>query len=159
MRGWGTHGRCLSSSRLIFSSISIWYRRIYLCYRSCLSDIEQAVEFCKQHDDAELWNVLINYSLDKPYFIHYLLNNICTYVNPRILVEKIKACMQIDVLRESLLKIMRNYNPQFTNKKLLESTNFKIFQISLLEGCRLQFSDCFSHLLRKVKVDSSTSYF
>jgi len=105
-----------------------------------LSDIEQAVEFCKEHDDAELWNVLINYSLDKPYFIHYLLNNIGTYVDPRILVEKIEAGMQIDGLRESLIQIMRDYN----------------LQVSLQEGCKkILVSDCFSLLLRKVKAASS----
>ena len=117
-----------------------------------LSDIEQAVEFCKQHDDAELWNVLINYSLDKPYFIHYLLNNIGTYANPRILVEKIEACMQIDVLRESLIQIMLDYNLQVSNSPTKNSSNLqflKIFQISLQEGCKkILFPDCFSLLLR-----------
>ena len=120
-----------------------------------LSDIEQAVEFCKEHDDAELWNVLINYSLDKPYFIHYLLNNIVTYVNPRSLVEKIGACMQIDVLRENLIQIMRDYNLQVSNSPTKNSLNlqiFKIFQISLQGCCRkILFSDFFSLLLHSAQ--------
>lgn len=31
-----------------------------------LKDIDQAIDFCKEHDDLELWEDLINYSLDKP---------------------------------------------------------------------------------------------
>ena len=38
--------------------------------------LEQAVSFCKEHDESELWGDLINYSMDKPSFISVLLNNI-----------------------------------------------------------------------------------
>lgn len=31
-----------------------------------LNDMESAIVFCQEHDDEELWNDLINYSLDKP---------------------------------------------------------------------------------------------
>jgi hypothetical protein len=31
-----------------------------------LNDIEQAIAFCKEHDDMELWEDLIQYSLNKP---------------------------------------------------------------------------------------------
>jgi hypothetical protein len=31
-----------------------------------LGDIEQAIGFCKEHDDMELWEDLIQYSLNKP---------------------------------------------------------------------------------------------
>lgn len=31
-----------------------------------LKDMQQAIEFCQEHDDADLWNDLINHSLDKP---------------------------------------------------------------------------------------------
>lgn len=31
-----------------------------------LGDIEQAIAFCKEHDDMELWEDLIQYSLNKP---------------------------------------------------------------------------------------------
>jgi hypothetical protein len=31
-----------------------------------LSDIEHAISFCKEHDDMELWEDLIQYSLNKP---------------------------------------------------------------------------------------------
>jgi len=31
-----------------------------------LNDMESAIVFCLEHDDEELWNDLVNYSLDKP---------------------------------------------------------------------------------------------
>ena len=31
-----------------------------------LRDVDKAIEFCKEHDDSELWEDLINYSMDKP---------------------------------------------------------------------------------------------
>ena len=31
-----------------------------------LKDVGQAIDFCKEHDDEELWEDLINYSIDKP---------------------------------------------------------------------------------------------
>ena len=31
-----------------------------------LGDVDQAIEFCKEHDDQELWEYLIEHSLDKP---------------------------------------------------------------------------------------------
>ena len=31
-----------------------------------LRDVTQAIDFCKEHGDEELWEDLIDYSLDKP---------------------------------------------------------------------------------------------
>lgn len=28
--------------------------------------MEQAITFCQEHDDADLWNDLVNHVLDKP---------------------------------------------------------------------------------------------
>jgi len=39
--------------------------------------------FPPEHDDTELWNDIIQYSLDKPIFINYLLHNIGTHIDPR----------------------------------------------------------------------------
>jgi hypothetical protein len=101
-----------------------------------LADIEYAVNFCKEHDDAELWNDIINYSLDKPLFINYLLHNIGTHIDPRILVERIDPGLKIPGLRDSLIQILRDYN----------------LQISLQEGCKkILVSDCFSLLQRQVR--------
>lgn len=35
-----------------------------------------AIEFCKEHDDSDLWDDLINKSLDKPEIMTQLLDGI-----------------------------------------------------------------------------------
>ncbi|GBM04489.1 Vacuolar protein sorting-associated protein 41 [Araneus ventricosus] len=99
-----------------------------------LQDINQAIEFCKEHDDKELWEDLINSSLDKPGFITVLLQNIGTHVDPIILIQKIPNGLEIPGLRDSLVKILHDYT----------------LQISLREGCKkILVSDCYS-LLEKL---------
>jgi len=100
-----------------------------------LADIEYAVQFCKEHEDSELWNDIINYSLDKPLFINYLLHNTGTHIDPRILIEKIEPGLKIPGLRDSLIQILRDYN----------------LQICLEEGFKkILVADCYSLLKRQV---------
>ncbi|KAK4877794.1 hypothetical protein RN001_010300 [Aquatica leii] len=94
-----------------------------------LKDMQQAIEFCQEHDDPDLWNDLINHSLDKPEFITYLLQHIGTYVDPTALVDKIKMGQQIPGLKNSLVKMLRDYN----------------LQVSVQEGCKkILVSDYFN---------------
>ena len=79
-----------------------------------LTDIGRAVEFCKEHDDEELWTSLIDYSIDKPYFVHVLLHNIGTHVDPTVLIRKIEDGVEIPGLRDSLVQIMLDYRLQVT---------------------------------------------
>uniref|UniRef100_A0A8D2KVP4 Vacuolar protein sorting-associated protein 41 homolog n=1 Tax=Varanus komodoensis TaxID=61221 RepID=A0A8D2KVP4_VARKO len=85
-----------------------------------LYDVDKAIEFAKEQDDAELWEDLILYSIDKPPFITGLLNNIGTHVDPILLIHRIKEGMEIPNLRDSLVKILQDYN----------------LQILLREGCK-----------------------
>ncbi|XP_069586361.1 vacuolar protein sorting-associated protein 41 homolog isoform X2 [Ranitomeya imitator] len=85
-----------------------------------LKDVDKAIEFAKEQDDAELWEDLILYSIDKPPFITGLLNNIGTHVDPILLIHRIKEGMEIPNLRDSLVKILQDYN----------------LQILLREGCK-----------------------
>uniref|UniRef100_A0A8C9T983 Vacuolar protein sorting-associated protein 41 homolog n=1 Tax=Scleropages formosus TaxID=113540 RepID=A0A8C9T983_SCLFO len=85
-----------------------------------LGDVDKAIEFAKDQDDAELWEDLISYSIDKPPFITGLLNNIGTHVDPILLICHIKEGMEIPNLRDSLVKILQDYN----------------LQILLREGCK-----------------------
>ncbi|XP_063964242.1 vacuolar protein sorting-associated protein 41 homolog [Lytechinus pictus] len=102
-----------------------------------LKDVEQAIIFAKEHDDVELWGDLIDYSMDKPPFITGLLNNIGTHVDPIILIKRIKEGMEIPGLRDSLVKILHDYN----------------LQIMLREGCKkILVSDCFSLMQRLNKI-------
>lgn len=77
-----------------------------------LKDISRAIDFCKEQNDTDLWMMLINYSLDKPDFITVLLHNIGTHVDPTILVRKIKNGLHIPGLRDSLVRILQDYNLQ-----------------------------------------------
>ena len=43
-----------------------------------LQDVDKAIEFAKDQDDAELWENLISYSIDKPRIIQ--ASNICCYI-------------------------------------------------------------------------------
>eukprot|EP01134_Creolimax_fragrantissima_P002998 CFRG2998T1 len=84
-----------------------------------LNDVHRAIEFAKEQNDAELWDDLIVYSADKPEFIRGLLNNIGTHVDPIVLIRRIPVGMTIPGLRNSLVKIMQDFN----------------LQVSLREGC------------------------
>ncbi|XP_062569470.1 vacuolar protein sorting-associated protein 41 homolog isoform X1 [Saccostrea cucullata] len=114
-----------------------------------LKDVTQAIEFCKDKNNEELWADLIKFSIDKPSFIKGLLHNIGTHVDPIRLIPQIQNGMEIPGLRDSLVKILQDYN----------------LQISLREGCRrILVADSFNLLDRLVKtqrrgvaVDSSQS--
>lgn len=41
-----------------------------------LQNIQTAIDFCKEHDDMDLWNDLINQSLDRPDIMTKLLDGI-----------------------------------------------------------------------------------
>ncbi|MBN3324662.1 VPS41 protein, partial [Atractosteus spatula] len=100
-----------------------------------LHDVDKAIEFAKEQDDAELWEDLISYSIDKPPFITGLLNNIGTHVDPILLIHRIKEGMEIPNLRDSLVKILQDYN----------------LQILLREGCKkILVADSLS-LLKKMQ--------
>ncbi|XP_006824071.2 vacuolar protein sorting-associated protein 41 homolog [Saccoglossus kowalevskii] len=102
-----------------------------------LDDVDQAIDFAKEHDDEELWEDLITYSMDKPQFITGLLRNIGTHVDPIILIRRIREGMEIPGLRDSLVKILQDYN----------------LQISLREGCKkILVSDCFSLMEKLNKI-------
>ena len=71
----------------------------------------------KEYDDVDLWHDLIDFSIDKPYFVHVLLHNIGTHVDPRILIERIEAGREIPGLRDSLVQIMHDYQLQVILKR------------------------------------------
>ncbi|XP_071158448.1 vacuolar protein sorting-associated protein 41 homolog [Mytilus edulis] len=101
-----------------------------------LQDVNRAIEFCKDHNEPELWEDLIQSSLDKPFFIKVLLHNIGTHVDPIILIDKIQEGMEIEGLRDSLVKILQDYH----------------LQISLREGCKkILVVDSFNLLDRLIK--------
>lgn len=97
-------------------------------------DILWAIRLCKEHDDADLWNRLIEYALDKPEYIRELLNNIGTHIDPLMIIQRIPRGLEIPGLRDALVKILHDYH----------------LQISLRTGCqRILVADC-SNLLNKL---------
>lgn len=111
--------------------------RIALKYITESQGISEAVEFCKEHQDRELWQDLIAYSMDKPEYIGALLKNIGTHINDPIgLIDRIPVGCEIEGLMPALVTILQDYQ----------------LQISLEQSCRdLMSKDCFSLLEKQIR--------
>eukprot|EP00794_Sanderia_malayensis_P011371 gene11371-12556_t len=98
-------------------------------------DIGKAIEFAKEQNDDELWQDLITLSLDKPKFVTELLLNIGTCIDPILLIKDIKPQLEIPGLRDSLVKILQDYNLQVALhegcKKILDKDSIDIMQKQL----------------------------
>ena len=77
-----------------------------------LGDVSQAIGFAKEQDDTQLWNDLLDYSMDKPVFIRGLLEEVGTAIDPITLVRRIPEGLAIDGLREGLSRMIREYDIQ-----------------------------------------------
>ncbi|XP_045469262.1 vacuolar protein sorting-associated protein 41 homolog [Harmonia axyridis] len=104
---------------------------------SQLQDMQHAITFCQEHDDQELWCDLMNHSVDKPEYINYLLQSIGTFVDPTMLIQKIKDDTVIPGLKNSLVKMLYQYN----------------LRVSVQEGCKkILMSDYFNLQQKLVRV-------
>lgn len=102
-----------------------------------IKDVSQAIEFCKRHNDRDLWEDLIQYSLNRPEYIIGLLNNIGTHVDPVNLIDRIPNGVRIKGLRDALVKILQDYR----------------VQVSLLEGSRnIMAGDCLNLMEKQIRV-------
>ncbi|KAI9822388.1 MAG: Vacuolar protein sorting-associated protein 41 [Pycnora praestabilis] len=79
-----------------------------------LQDVSQAISFAKEQDDPDLWNDLLNYSMDKPRFIRGLLEEVGTAIDPITLVRRIPEGLEIEGLREGLSRMIKEYEIQFS---------------------------------------------
>ena len=77
-----------------------------------LKDVSQAISFAKSQDDPELWEDLLSYSMDKPQFIHGLLAEAGTAIDPIKLVRRIPSGLEIEGLREGLARMIREHDIQ-----------------------------------------------
>ncbi|KAI9801526.1 MAG: Vacuolar protein sorting-associated protein 41 [Piccolia ochrophora] len=77
-----------------------------------LGDVSQAIAFAKEQDDAVLWDDLLEYSMDKPRFIRGLLEEVGTAINPIKLVRRIPDGLEIEGLRDGLIRMLREYEIQ-----------------------------------------------
>ncbi|KAL0840814.1 hypothetical protein ABMA28_014624 [Loxostege sticticalis] len=79
-----------------------------------LNDINQAINFCQEHNDKELWTDLIKQTVNKPEYVTLLLKRIGNYVDPRMLIQNIQPGCEIKDLKESLAKMMCDYHLQLS---------------------------------------------
>ncbi|KAJ5727492.1 Tetratricopeptide-like helical [Penicillium malachiteum] len=79
---------------------------------SDLKDVSQAISFAKSQDDPDLWEDLLDYSMDKPKFIHGLLVEAGTSIDPIKLVRRIPSGLEIEGLRDGLTRLIREYDLQ-----------------------------------------------
>ncbi|KAM7217491.1 putative vacuolar protein sorting-associated protein [Rhypophila decipiens] len=79
-----------------------------------LGDVSRAIAFAKEQDDPDLWEDLLDYSMDKPRFIRGLLEEVGTAIDPIDLVRRIPEGLEIEGLREGLTHIMREHEIQYS---------------------------------------------
>lgn len=79
-----------------------------------LNDVSQAIAFCKTQNDQSLWDDLLDYSMNKPRFIRGLLEEAGTAINPISLVRRIPEGLEIEGLRDSLSRMIREYEIQYS---------------------------------------------
>lgn len=79
-----------------------------------LRDVSRAIAFAKEQDDPDLWEDLLNYSMDKPRFIRGLLEEVGTAIDPITLVRRIPEGLEVEGLREGLKHIMKEHELQYT---------------------------------------------
>ncbi|KAG9532275.1 WD domain-containing protein, partial [Aureobasidium melanogenum] len=84
-------------------------RALFLIIRE-LGDVSQAISFTKENPD--LWDDLLDYSMDKPKFIRALLEEVGTSINPITVVRRIPNGLEIEGLREGIGKMIREYEIQ-----------------------------------------------
>ena len=102
-------------------------------------DIMKAIDFTKEQKDDVLWEDLINHAINNPTFVKALLMNIGTAVDPIILIGRIKPDMEILGLRDSLVKILQDYN----------------LQVALHEGCkRILDKDSVAIMQRQIRAQA-----
>ena len=77
-----------------------------------LQDVSQAIAFAKEQDDPDLWDDLLDYSMNKPRFIRGLLEEVGTAINPITLVRRIPEGLEIEGLREGLSRMIKEYEIQ-----------------------------------------------
>jgi hypothetical protein len=101
----------LTYCRHILSKTGQTKRALYLIIEK-LSDVSFAISFAKEQDDSDLWNDLLEYSMDKPHFIRGLLEEVGTAIDPIKLVRRIPEGLEIEGLREGIGRMVREYEIQ-----------------------------------------------
>ncbi|KFA62023.1 hypothetical protein S40285_02146, partial [Stachybotrys chlorohalonatus IBT 40285] len=95
----------------LYSKTGQTKRALYLIIDR-LHNVQKAIEFAKEQGDPDLWEDILDYSMDKPNFIHGLLEQVGTAINPITLVKRIPEGLEIPGLREGLTHMMKEHELQ-----------------------------------------------
>lgn len=122
-----------------------------------LQKVGLAVEFVEQQKDEELWEFLITECLGQPMFVSELLEHIGAHVDPIKLIRRIPEGMEIENLRDRLVKIVSVYFFYLSHVPFSLFYFFDCCQISdynlqtaLREGCKeILKADCV-HLFERL---------
>ncbi|CCG84360.1 protein of unknown function [Taphrina deformans PYCC 5710] len=79
-----------------------------------LGDVQQAIGYAFSQADPELWEDLVNYSLDKPAFIKGLLENAGTAIKPITLIRRLRPGLVIEGLKDSMTKVFSDLDLQMS---------------------------------------------
>lgn len=117
-----------------------------------LNDPEVAINFAKHQNDKEAWDILLDYSMNKPKFIKALIE--CAddqsnpFYDPKSIIQRIPADVEVEGLKNSVVKISENNELNLLlNQLILKiiynrsehlSTNFRL---NLLKGLELNPED------------------
>jgi hypothetical protein len=81
-----------------------------------IQNVQMAIDFCCEHDDMELWEYLINESVEKPEIITKLMDGISGYsINPTMLIDRIRLGQDIPDLKNALTKMLTGYSLQVSS--------------------------------------------
>ncbi|KAF4635706.1 hypothetical protein G7Y89_g2391 [Cudoniella acicularis] len=97
----------------LYSKTGQTKRALYLIIDR-LADVSQAISFAKEQNDSDLWEDLLNYSMDKPRFIRGLLEEVGTAIDPVTLVRRIPEGLEIEGLREGLSRMIKEHEIQYS---------------------------------------------
>lgn len=82
-----------------------------------LEDVDQAIDYAKEHDDEELWDDLLKYSSDKPAFLKGLLESAGSHLAPARVIRAIPNGLEIPGLKHSIIQTLQDYNLQMSLRR------------------------------------------
>lgn len=94
-----------------------------------LDDPVRAIKFAKTRNDAETWNVLLDYSFSKPNFIKALLemadDQSSKFYNPMMILQNMKTDVHIDGLKDSITRVSEDHDMNVIVNQLLLKIVYK----------------------------------
>lgn len=93
-----------------------------------LKDTKMAIKFCHDHDDVELWEFLIDKSINKSEIVTQLLMDSMSsfFINPEMLINRIDEDQEIVDLKNALTTMLHNYETQVRiSSRIFNEFHFK----------------------------------